>query len=192
MAVMVRSVRFDRLTRWFVAASGGLVRRRLRWPTVIKAVTIMAITALLVLFLVSNRQWGSSGEIRIPVRIMVFDASQGKPISDAHVAIFHAPPLLDLKALETEPARYQSESYVLDDGRGITDANGLAVFEYEFQTGASHERPTTHAYLQFAWVHVHADGYGGVVVPVRQESMPTKTLREQKELAVPIGLIREN
>jgi len=39
------------------------------------------------------------------------------------------------------------------------------------------------------WVHVQADGYGGIVVPVRHKSQPTAKLREMKELLVPVALM---
>jgi hypothetical protein len=36
---------------------------------------------------------------------------------------------------------------------------------------------------------VEAEGYGSVVIPVRYESQPIATLRTQKEIVVPVGLI---
>ncbi|MGQ0634281.1 MAG: hypothetical protein ACT4QC_06710 [Planctomycetaceae bacterium] len=125
------------------------------------------------------------------MRVVVFDAARSKPISNAHVAIFHAPPLLDLTSLETERDLYDPNSHVRDGDSATTDANGMAVIEYEFRTGANHERPTMYAKVGRAWVHVQAAGYGGVVVPVRHESLPTKTLHEMKELLVPVGLMAE-
>jgi hypothetical protein len=175
-----------------VPAFVGFIRRHCRRPTLVEALVLIAIVAILVALIVPGTHWAASGSIRLPVRVVVFDAARGEPISDAHVAIFYAPPLLDLKSLETERDLYDSKTRVRDGNSSTTDANGTAVIEYEFRTGANHERPEMHAHVRWAWVHVHAGGYGGVVVPVRNESLPTKTLRDQKELLVPVGLMREN
>jgi hypothetical protein len=70
----------------------------------------------------------------------------------------------------------------------VTAANGIAVVPFKFYTNASNKNPITRAHTSYAWVIVHAEGYGGTVVPVRHESTPTKQLREQG-LMVPVGLI---
>ncbi|MDB5347022.1 MAG: hypothetical protein JWP89_5399 [Schlesneria sp.] len=70
-----------------------------------------------------------------------------------------------------------------------TNEKGVAVIEHEFSTGASHRRPVSHAHLNFNWVRVEAKGYGGAIVPVRDESQPTAALRKQGEVLVKVGLI---
>jgi hypothetical protein len=165
---------------------------RIRKLTLIELLVVIAIVAVIVALVLPPVKWAASGSIRFPVRVLVFDAVRGIPIENAHVGIFRAPPLLDLKFLAGEPDTYDPKKFVRDDDVGTTDASGSVVIDYEFRTGANHERPTSHAHLRWAWVHVQADGYGGVVVPVRHESLPTKTLREQKELLVPVGLTLED
>lgn len=73
--------------------------------------------------------------------------------------------------------------------RACTD--GTAVVDVEFRTSASHERPASYVHLRWEWVQVRAEGYGGVVVPVRHESQPTTTVRKQNELVMTIGLLPE-
>ncbi|MBS0264218.1 MAG: hypothetical protein JSS02_19935 [Planctomycetes bacterium] len=164
---------------------------RLRMPTLIELLAIIAIVAVIAALLIPPAKWGGSGSIRIPVRVLVFDASRGTPIANARVAMFYAPPLHDMKWLEESPDLYDSTNRARHDGVGTTDADGAAVIEYEFATLASYNNPTWRARLQSAWVHVQADGFGGAVIPVRYESEPTAKLRDQKELLVTIGLTPE-
>jgi hypothetical protein len=163
-----------------------------RKPTLIETLVLIAFVAVLVALILPPAKWAASGSIRIPVRVLVFDASEGKPIANAHVAVFWAPSLLNFKQLEAERDLYDSKRRVREGNGGTKYTDGTAIIEYEFRTGANYERPTMYADLRSAWVRVHAEGYGGVVVPVRHESLPTKTLREQKELLVPVGLTRDN
>jgi hypothetical protein len=152
---------------------------------------VIAVVAVVATLVIPGVKWAASGSMRVAVRVLVFDATRGRPIANARVAIFWAPPLYDLKSLDESPDSYDSTHRVRDGGSGITDLDGAVVINYEFSTGANHEWPTMHAHLRSAWVHVKADGFGGVVVPVRHESLPTKTLRERKELVVPVGLTPE-
>lgn len=165
------------------------IRRHLQWPTLVEWLVVIAIVAVMVAMLLSGEQWASSGSIRFPVRVLVFDAAHGTPIANARIGIFRARPLYDSKSLEEERDRYDPKNRIRNTDYGTTDADGTVVIEHEFTTGANHLRPATHAHLGRAWVHVLAEGYGGVVVPVRHDSQPTATLREQKELVVPVGLM---
>lgn len=176
---------------WPVVASGGFLQWHFRKPRIIEALVLFALAAVVVALILPGAQWAASGSMRVPVRVFVFDASRGTPISNAHVAIFYAPPLVTPESLEVNRDLYDPQNRGRDRNSATTDAKGTAVIEYEFRTGANHERPTMHAHLRWAWVHVHAEGYGGFVVPVRHESLPTKALRDQKELLVPVGLTHE-
>lgn len=162
---------------------------QLRKPTLVELLLVIAIIGVLVALLLPATQWASSGSIRFPVRVLVFDAIHGKPIANAHVGIFWAAPFSDLKSLKEETDKYDPKTHVRDEDRGTTAADGDVVINYEFRTGANHERPTPHAHLRWAWVHVDAEGYGNIVVPVRYESQPIATLRTQKEIVVSVGLI---
>jgi hypothetical protein len=166
-------------------------KRYLRRPTIIQSLLVTAIVAVAIALIVPGVQWAASGDIRFPVRVLVFDAVHGKPIADAHVAIFRALPLLSSKSLEEDGALYDPRK--LDQisrvDRGATGADGTVIINIEFHTGANHERPTMYAHLRGTWVHVQAEGFGEVVVPIRHESLPTATLRKLKELVVPVGLV---
>ena len=167
-----------------------------RTKAFVECLVALAIIAALAALIRPGMQWASSGSIRVPVRVFVFDATHGMPIADARVAIFRAPPLFGSNSLEDHRNRYNPTSFDQMSpvgegfGKGTTEADGTVVIEYDFRTGASHRRPEPHAHLEYAWVHIHAVGLGGVVVPVRHESQPTATMRKQKELLVPVGLIR--
>jgi hypothetical protein len=163
----------------------------MRRPTLIELLVVISVVAVLVALVIPGVKWAASGSMRVPVRVLVFDATHGPPIANASVAIFWAPPLYDLKSLDESPDSYDSTHRVRGGGSGVTDSEGAVVINYEFRTGANHERPTMHVHVAWAWVHVKAEGFGGVVVPVRHNSLPTKTLREQKELVVPVGLTPE-
>lgn len=161
----------------------------LRKPTLIELLLLIAIIAAVVAVILPSAKWAASGNIRFPVRVIVFDAVHGKPIANAHVGIFRAPPIDDLKSLAVRPDDYSPTNRVRDDDSGTTSADGTVVLGYEFRTGSNYERPTMYAHLRSAWVNVKAEGYGNIVVPVRYESQPTATLRTQKELLVTVGLI---
>lgn len=165
---------------------GGYIRQNL-----IKILTLVAIVAVLVALILPATKWAASGNIRFPVRVFVFDAAHGSPIANAHVGIFWAPSRPDVKSLADGRDSYDPENRIREGESGTTDSGGTVVINYNFTTGANHERPTMYAHLRVAWVHVHAEGYGGVVVPVRHDSLPTAILRKQKELLVPIGMTRE-
>lgn len=168
-----------------------LVRRRAL--TRLEWLVIAAIVALLIALLLPPVQWASSGDIDFPVRVLVFDAESSRPIAGAHVALLRVPSWYEEQSdfLKDFDERFTSEFYFSDENpdRGVTDMNGQAVITYKFRTGASHQRPTPHAHTSWVWAAVRAEGYGGAVVQVRQESLPTPQLREQKELRVPISLL---
>jgi len=164
-------------------------RRRLSKLTLLEWLVMLAIIAVVVALIVPAGKWAASGDIRFPVRVFVFDAAHGTPIANARVGIFWAGPWHPSKRLDEQPDQYDPRRRVREEFSGVTVTDGTVVINYEFRTGANYVRPTMYAHVNFAWVHVQADGYGGVVVPVRHDSLPTSTLREQKELIVPVGLM---
>lgn len=169
----------------------NLRRGRFRWPTLIESLLVIAIVAVLVALIVPSAQWASSGFLRAPVRVIVFDAASGEPIANARVAVFRAEPLSETNTSPVENRRYdvRLSPLISDTNRGVTGADGMAVIEHEFRTGANHDRPMPHVHLTWAWVEVRAEGYGGLVVPVRHETLPVESVRTQGELVVPIGLL---
>lgn len=168
------------------------IKRYLTQLKTIECVVIVAIIAVLVALLVPQTQWVSDGSIRLPVRMFVFDADRGTPIANARLIVFRGPVVSNPQALaEVQPFIVSgpvSERPLQDIA--TTDETGSAVIEHEFYTGASHKRPTRHAHLDYAWVRVEADGFGGAVIPVRHESQSTAVLQKQGEIVVQIGLIQ--
>lgn len=165
------------------------IRRHLRRPTIAEAIASTAIIVVLIALLIpGDPQWTGSGTIRLPVRLFVFDAANRIPVADAHVTIFRAPPLVDLKSFDESRDRYDPTGF--DPAAGSTTAaDGTVTIDFEFRTGISHKRPTSHAHLESAWVYVRAERYAGVVIPVRHDSEPTARFHEQKEILVPVGLV---
>jgi len=166
-------------------------RVTLRRPTLVESLAITLIVMTLGVLLVPQQKWAASGDIRVPVRVFVFDAVRGRPLPEARVAIFWAPPLIDSNTFDAVRDHYDPHQRV---GRAIdlwqtTTADGTVLIEQIFRTGANYERPEMWAHLRWYWVCVQADGYGGVVVPLRHDSQPTATLRKQAELMVPVGLM---
>lgn len=153
-----------------------------------------AVLAVLIALLTPATKWASSGDLRLPVKVFVFDANQCTPISNAKVTVFRAFPVGD----QTSLAEWQDQfkmSPITDLPQkfwATTDSHGIAVVDFEFRTGASHNRPVSHAHVNFAWVRVEADGFGGAAIPVRHDSQPSSVLKQQGEILVQIGLIPSN
>jgi hypothetical protein len=172
--------------------SVNLITKFIRRLTLLEWVVIATIVLLLIALLIPATQWASSGDIELPVRVLVFDAQLAMPITGARVGILRGPPWID-DEFSVHYRKYFAPGIfdgILKTDQGVTDTNGQVVVNYKFRTGASHKRPIPHAHTSWVWAAVQADGFGGAVVQVRQESVPTSQLREQKELRVPIGLIR--
>jgi len=167
------------------------VGERIRRATVVEWLVAIVLLAVPVALILPGVKWASSGSIRVPVHVFVFDAVSGKPIADARVIIFHAPPVQGEKSLAESRELFDPEyvERLPSTMQGGTDEGGTAVIDVEFRTSASHERPEPYAHVRWEWVYVQAAGYGSVVVPVRYESQPVATVRQQKELPVSVGLV---
>ena len=167
-----------------------LFRVALRRLTLVESLVITLIVIALGVLLAQQPMWAASGNIRVPVRVFVFDAVRGRPVPEARVAIFRAPPLTDLNTFDAVRNNY-------DPGRWIgpaidlwqeTTADGTVLIEQNFRTGANHERPEMRADVNYFWVSVQAADYGGAVVPLRHDTQPTAILRKHAELIIPVGL----
>jgi hypothetical protein len=162
--------------------------------TLIQWLVLIAIVTVVIALLVPPARWASSGDIEIPVRIVVFDAATSEPIEEASVAIVRAMPPMD----QADPAEYHEHFLVawerLSEGTigSMTDTDGSAIIVVQFSTGASHTNPTPRAHLRGHWIIVSAGEYGSVAVPLRYESMTTKSLREQQPLPAYVGLMRHS
>lgn len=162
---------------------------RLRSLTLIQCLAVAAVVTAIAALVSPATEWASSGSIRIPVRVVIFDAAKGDPIAGAAVAVFRALPA-EGQADIPEP---MSEDFMTSRnlrGRAVTGHDGTAVVDIEFRTGASRESPTPKAHLRWEWVVASAEDYGTTMVPVRYEPVPTKTLRDQKQLLAVVGLTR--
>ena len=161
--------------------------RSLRSLTWLEWAVVVLIAVVLIAFLTPGIQYVADCEHLFPVRVIVFDAAAAQPVSGAQVTILRAAPFSSEKmksapreiTISPKPGHFQE---------AITDADGCALINCRFTTSASESRPTPHIHLGWAWVEVHAEGYGGVIVPVRHDSRPTAEVRRKSELLVPIGL----
>lgn len=166
------------------------IKRQLAAITNLEWIVIAGIIAVLIALLAPQTQWASSGSIRLPVRVFVFDTGDSLPVAGANAMVIGGPSAANPDALAELHDRVVSEpmANLPKQYYATTDANGVAVIEHEFSTGASHKRPVSHAHLNFTWVRVEAPGYSSVVVPVWHESQPTALLRKQGEIPVQVGL----
>ena len=163
-----------------------------RWLTLSEALVVAAIIVVLVALLLPATQWVADGSRKFPVRIYVFDASRKIPIEGAKVSLFRAP-RIDGQSLRIPDWGYRAPGtsrLVAEPFESLTNELGYVESTVEFMTSASSRQPTPHTHLTWVWVEVHAEEYGTVVVPVRYESEPTAQVREQGQLLVPIGLVR--
>ncbi|MCA8991267.1 MAG: hypothetical protein KDA88_04775 [Planctomycetaceae bacterium] len=151
---------------------------------------ITAIVVVLVALLIPQAKWASDGEITVLVVVTVFDAATANPIQGARVAVLRGTDaeLSDENRDWLDRISYDVET--LDENGVTTDIRGKAEVETVFRTSASNVHPGGRAHTDFYWVLVSADGYGGVVVPVRYQSIESHVLREKGNLPVSIGLIR--
>lgn len=154
--------------------------------------TAIAVVSVLVAWLIPPVQWVSDGEIRVPVKVFVFDAVGNRPISNAECLVFRSLPAWDADMVSDFSEQGSLNSPIdswPEKSRAITDATGICVIEHSFLSTASDRNPKGSAHLMFSWVRVEAIGYGGVVVPVRFESRQTSKLRKEGEILAPIGLM---
>lgn len=76
----------------------------------------------------------------------------------------------------------------MGDAVAISADDGAGRVHGTFPTGANHVHPEPQVKLSHGWIIVAADGFGGAVVPLRHESVPTTVVRSRNELPVYIGL----
>jgi|GEM_PF-3674757 len=156
----------------------------------IEILVIIASISVLTALLTASTKWASDGDIRVPVKIFVFDAASCRPIPNAECLVFWSPLVLDATNLTDDcHSRSLAISEWPESSRSVTDPTGTSVIEHKFNTSASYKNPITRAHLANAWVRVEATGFGGVVVPVRYEGKPTSELRKDGKISVSIGLI---
>ena len=160
------------------------VRTRFRSLTLIEWLAIAAVLALLAALLVPETQWASSGSLKLPVRVVVKEATSGRPIPDAAVGL--------IRRFDDTATSAPDDLFPLtrDVHRAVTGPDGVALIEYEFRTGASHRSPVPKSHLRREWAVVLSPGYEAVAVPVGHDAVPTKDLRDQKVLTIPVSLMK--
>ncbi len=155
----------------------------------IEILVVLAILAIVVALLLPSKQWASSGEIVVPVKVLVFDAVEGKPIEGASVGVKRGYGIFSVESSHEYLKRWPKPENLAFALSETTNENGFVEVDQRFHTGASHRRPESHTHLRGVWVSVSADEYGAVTVSVSHASIETAKLREQGEILVPIGLV---
>ena len=165
------------------------IRRPIRQLTRLEWVVIAVIVSGLMAILLPQIQSAASGDIDLPVRILVFDASTGRAIAGAKVAIVNGPRWsADASLYEPQELPSPGKAEFIASKPPLTRADGTVTITHRFSTNSSDRNPVALANLARGWVIVLADGYGGITVPVCCVAMPTPRLRELQELQLPIGL----
>jgi hypothetical protein len=164
---------------------------RLKCLTRAEIRVVIAVVLFLAWLLLWPARWVSDGERDLPVRVFVFDAKTARPIAGARVGIMHFPPVHSPESLAE---RRKDFPVRVDDipaaSRGVTDADGTVTIVHRFRKSASDRHPKGLAHLSLEWVFVETPGYTGVAMPVRYESLPMPSLREEGKVPVTIGLVR--
>lgn len=168
-------------------------RHRLRQLTSAEWSVIGGFGIVLLAILFSSPQWVADGSTYHPVRVIAFDADSARPIPSVRVSLFRAPPISTIGTLEAAREYFDSQRLKTHPAtaQGTTGVDGTVVVNAEIRTSSSDKNPTSRAHLSCLWVRVEADGYSGVVLPVRHESQPVSNLRERGEIVVPVGMIRQ-
>lgn len=153
-------------------------------------VTVL-ILAILAAILLPAAQWGASGSLDVPVRVMVFDAQQGKPLPFAEVYLFRAGPVVDANSLREHHVDFQAsiESLQANGQVVFTDAEGIATFSVSFMTEANHHQPEAYLWSPRPWVYVRAGGFGSSVTPLWYGRQLARPLRQAGEFRVSVGLM---
>lgn len=159
--------------------------------TFLEWLVIAVIIAILVALVLPDSEWAASGSIVVPVHVVVFDGKTTLPIANAVVGIVRAPPASGDFALDEYREPFSSAWSAMAKGEfgSRTGADGSVTIEFEFPTGASHVNPEPRAHTRWFWLLVSSKEYGAAVVPLRYESIATKSLREQKILRAYVGLL---
>ena len=169
-----------------------LIREYLIPKTWIEWLVVVAIAAILVALVIPETKWAADGSIDVPVRVHVFDADAMQPIEGARVALIRGPLAGDSVALDEYRDRFESGWKAMKDGwfGETTQADGFATIDCKMPTGSSHKNPESRAHASLFWVLVSSDDHQRVAVPLRYQSIPTKSLQEEGVLPVFVGVVR--
>ncbi|REJ94740.1 MAG: hypothetical protein DWQ34_08380 [Planctomycetota bacterium] len=169
-----------------------LIRNHLIPKTWIEWLVVVVIAAILVALLLPEPKWAASGSIEVPVRVYVFDAETIEPVEGAHVALIRGPIPGDRLGFVEYQDHFDSGWRAMKEGwfGETTQADGFATVECEIPTGSSHKNPESCAHASLFWILVSSDDHVRVAVPLRYQSIPTKSLREEGVLPVFVGVVR--
>jgi hypothetical protein len=162
---------------------------KLEWAVIVLIVVIL----FTLLWPATESAW--SGTRVVPVLVEVFDATTGKPVAGARVSIVRSR-IPDPK--ERYKEQFPAEIHDINvDGldHGVTDESGRVRIKHQFRSGGGQHGTVTNSwvFLNGGWVCVEADGFGGVVVPVRHEDTRTADVIKNgqfQDVYVVIGLFR--
>lgn len=164
------------------------ILRKLKAMTLIEWLIVIATVAILVALLLPPVKWASSGTFELVVRLYVFDAVTGKPIVGARAGIREGPAMIDSPGQDEEfhLRLMEKDSEFL---AAETDIRGIVSLQHEFRSGASYQHPKASAWLPGAWIFLTAQGYGGVLIPVSDDSREVERIRARNGIFIPMGLV---
>ncbi|WP_437201023.1 hypothetical protein [Planctomicrobium sp. SH664] len=163
-------------------------RWKWRRPTLTEWLLVIAILSVVAAILVPPVKWGASGSITIPVRVIVFDAREGRPLEKATVSLLRYSP--DFKKGEYPPLPSSLFEELRSTGEFRTDSAGSVTISQTWRTEANHNSPDPFVILVNQWVVVSAEGYAPVVTTLRHDTARTEALQRRGEILVGIGLTK--
>ncbi len=125
-----------------------------------------------------------------PVQVLVFNAKDGTPIESAEVDILRVP----LGINEFNSLKYaENFSGVIrtleqNEFAQTTNAEGVAIFQVDFNTSASHRNPKPSAATELYSVLVSAKKYGTMITPLRYQSTPIDQMKAEGKIISRVGL----
>lgn len=167
-------------------------------PSLIEVLILVTVAATLLSILIPPVRWASSGSREVAVRISVFDAETGLPIEGARIELTtHSSPERSVSegqwprfpaGRDRDDSRNEGRKPSMGGTVAKSAKDGSARVHGTFPTSASHVHPEPHVDLSRGWIIVTSTGYGGAVIPVRHETLPTAVIGHGNEIPVSIGL----
>ena len=175
-------------------SNAELAPRRWWQLKLVEILVVIAIVAVLIALLLPPVEWVSDGTRVLPVRVFVFDPQTGRPIPGAKIALSRG---MGMYQPDQGPEIAKQFSGLSDwkdsappNQTALTDDQGFATVQFEFNVSASRKHPTRRAFPAKCWILVQAPGYGPVMVTAGNTAVEVQDVQNVGGFLVPVGLLR--